>query len=62
MSPVTNRTSGRRFGGGFDTQKVERFAPGARGEAYGAGVLWTQGVQAKMKASKAGSTTMKPQA
>jgi hypothetical protein len=48
MSPIKHRTGGRRFGGGFDTQRVERFAPGNRGEAFGANTLWSTGIDARM--------------
>jgi len=49
MSPVKHRSGGRRFKGGRDTQREERFAPGVRGAEFPPPV-WTEGINFALSA------------
>jgi hypothetical protein len=56
MSPIKNRNSGRRTGGGFDSDVKARFQPGIRQADGTVSTIWSEGNHAVMFANGVGST------
>jgi hypothetical protein len=56
MSPIKNRNSGRRTGGGFDSDVKARFQPGILAGVVVSSTIWSEGNHGRMFANGVGAT------